>query len=282
MSQVVRSRALWGALGSITLAVVLLITLAPARDLTHTVLGWLRVTPLEIEDSDGPAGVSARTVPATPTPTLAEIVEVVGMEPSTTISDVTSADIDDIPFDVVGIDPPTGFSSKPARRVTTFGQVTLQLDTADLAGLLAPGFPSRRLARRVGTDEVTVAGGALVVSTWPADDADSDPLTLVQIEAPLVSGLPPRDLELLAELLSRAFLPPILSQEIDVLEVPLVRLALGLEVDDDARPTEPALTERPTGDQAVTWMRGRSQLVLTGPLPPEGLLRLAGTARVER
>ena len=121
-----------------------------------------------------------------------------------------------------------------------------------------------------------------MVTTWLADDARQEPLTLLQIEAPLVSGLPPRDLELLTELLSQAFLPPILSGEIDVMELPLVQLALGLEIDPDATPVEPTLTDLPTGDQAVTWMRDRSQLLLTGPLPPDSLLRLAATARIER
>lgn len=281
MSQVVRSRALWAAVGSITLAVVLLITLAPARDVTHTALGWLRVTALELESDDGPGDSSGPSAAATPTPTLAEIVEVVSIEPSTTIQDSTSADIDGLPFEVVSLELPITFPGKPARSITTFGTVTLQLDTADLAGLLAPGFRSRRLARRIGTDEVTVAGGALVVSEWTADDDGEDSITLFQIEAPLVSGLPSQDLELIAELLVQAFVPPILSGEIDVLEIPLVQLALGLDLEAEEKSASPTLTDLPTGGQAVTWTHDRSQFVLTGPLPAEDLLRLAETARVE-
>lgn len=281
MRDVVRSRALWAAVGSISLAVVLLITLAPARDITHTVLGWLRVSPLEIKDDAATTDASALTTPPTPAPTLAEVVELVSVEPTSTIQEATTADIGDLPFNVVGLDPPTAFASKPMHTVTTFGSVTLTLDTADLAELLAPGFPSRRLARRLGPDEVTVAGGALVVSTWRAENGD-DPLTLVQIEAPLVSGLPPRDLELLAELLAQALVPPILSQELDVLDLPLVQLALGLDVDPESESAAPTLTDSPTGDRMVTWTRDRSQFVLTGPLPAEDLLRLAETAKDDR
>ena len=282
MREVVRSRALWGAIASITLAVTLLITFAPARDVTHTVLGWLRVTPLEIEDDDQTGDDSGQPMPATPTPTLADVIEVIGVEPSSTIGDATSADIDELSFPVIRVTPPDVFASEPRRSVTTFGTVMLALDTADLAALLAPGFQARQLARRLGTDQVSVAGGALVVSSWPAGDAETEELTLIQIEAPLVSGLPPRDLELLAELMSQAFIPPILSREIEILDIPLVQLALGLEIDDEARPAEPTLTEVPGGNPAVTWLRGRSQLVLTGPLSGEDLLRLAATARVVR
>lgn len=278
MREVVRSRALWVSVGSISLAVVLLITLAPARDITHTVLGWLRVSPLELETTAD--AVSGPTEPPAPTPTLAEVVELVGVEPTTTIQDATSADLADLPFDVVSLDPPTDFTGSPTHTVTTFGTVTLTLDTADLAALLAPGFPSRRLARRLEPDDVTVAGGATVVSTWAAADGE-EPLTLIQIEAPLVSGLPPRDLELLAELLAQALVPPILSQQFDVLDIPLVQLALGLEVDAESVSEVPTLTDTPTGDQVVTWTRERSQFVLMGPLPPEDLLRLAQTAKVE-
>lgn len=279
MTEVLRSRALWGAIGSITLAVVLLITFAPARDVTHTVLGWLRVTPLEIEGDPQTGADSGQPVPVTPTPTLADAIEVIRVEPSSTIGEAMPTDIDDVPFQVIQVAPPDAFAAEPRRSVTTFGTVTLGVDTADLAALLAPGFQSRRLARRLGTDQVTVAGGALVMSSWPADDAETEELTLIQIEAPLVSGLPPRDLELLAELMSQAFIPPILSRELDVLEIPLVQLALGLEVEDAARPTEPTLTDLPGGHPAVTWLQGRSQLVLTGPLSGEDLLRLAATAR---
>lgn len=282
MSEVIRSRALWAAVGSITLAVALLITLAPARDITHTVLGWLRVTPLEIDETAGPAAAAGQTVPATPTPTLAEVVEVVGSEPGLTIQDPAPADIRALPFDVLTISPSEEFSSQPERSISTLGALTLQLDTADLAALLSGGFGSRSLARRLGTDELTISGGTYVVTTWPADNTDQDPLTLIQIEAPLVRGLPPRDLELLAELLAQAFVPPILSQEIDVLEIPLVRLALGVDVDAMSESAEPALTDLPTGNQAVAWMHERSQLLLTGPLPPDSLLRLAETARIER
>ena len=282
MRQVARLRALWVALGITALAIVLLVTLAPARDITHTALGWLRLETLEIEASAQQTAASARAAPVAPTPTLAEVVEVVSVEPGLTIADAAPPDIRALPFEVVTIDPPNAFSSDPSRSVTTSGTLTLQLDTADLAALLAPGFPPRALARRLGNDEVTIAGGALVLTTWPADDARQEPLSLLQIEAPLVSGLPQRDLELLTELLSQAFLPPILSGEIDVLELPLVQLALGLEIDPDATPVEPTLTDLPTGDQAVTWMRDRSQLLLTGPLPPGSLLRLAATARIER
>lgn len=282
MREVVRSRLLWAAFGSITLVVVLLITVAPARDVTHTVLGWLRVRPLEIRPDDASTAASASMAPPTPTPTLAEIVEVMSVEPSATIPEATTADIDDLPFEVVGIDPPPAFSGEATRSVTTFGTVTLQLDTAELARALAPGLPSRSLARRLGTDDVAIAGGALVLTRWPSEATGDDPLTLVQIEAPLVTGLPPRDLELLTELLAQAFVPPILSREFDVLEIPLVRLALGLEVEAEAQSPEPVLTELPTGDQAVTWTRGRSQFLLTGPLPPDGLLRLAETARTDR
>ena len=282
MRRIARWRAVWAALGLAALCIVLLITVAPARDVTHTVLGWLRVTPLEIEEDDSGAFAYAPAAPATPTPTLAEIVEVVSVEPSATISEATSADIDGLPFKVVAIDPPQDFAGEPTRSVTRFGTLTLRLDTADLAALLAPGFPSRRLARRLGTDELTVAGGALVVSSWAAEGADGAALTLYQIEAPLITGLPPRELELLAGLISQAFLPPIVSREIDVLDIPLVEMALGLEVDAEARPTEPTLNELPSGEPAVTWMRDRSQLVLTGPLAPEDLLRLAETAKVER
>ena len=281
MRDVVRSRVLWATVGSISLAVVLLITLAPARDFTHTVLGWLRVTPIEIQADAGATDASARTTSPTPAPTLAEVVELLSVEPTSTIQEATTADIGDLPFDVVGLDPPTAFASKPTHSVTTFGSVTLTLDTADLAELLAPGFPSRRLARRLGPDEVTVAGGALVVSTWRAEN-DDDPLTLFQIEAPLVSGLPPRDLELLAELLAQALVPPILSQQLDVLDLPLVQLALGLDVDPESESAAPAITESPTGDRMVTWTRDRSQFVLTGPLPAEDLVRLAETAKVDR
>ncbi len=282
MRQVARLRALWVALGISTLAIILLVTLAPARDITHTALGRLRLETLEIEDSAQQTAASARVAPVAPTPTLAEVVEVVSVEPGLTIPDAAPPDIRALPFEVVTIDPPKAFASDPSRSVTTSGTLTLQLDTANLAALLAPGFPPRALARRLGNDEVTIAGGALVLTTWPADDARQDPLTLLQIEAPLVSGLPPRDLELLTELLSQGFLPPILRGEIDVLELPLVQLALGLEIDPDATPVAPTLTDLPTGDQAVTWMRDRSQLVLTGPLPPDSLLRLAATARIER
>ena len=282
MRQVARLRALWVALGITALAIVLLVTLAPARDITHTALGWLRLETLEIEDSAQQTAASARAAPVAPTPTLAEVVEVVSVEPGLTIADAAPPDIRALPFEVVTIDPPNAFSSDPSRSVTTSGTLTLQLDTADLAALLAPGFPPRALARRLGNDEVTIAGGALVLTTWPADDARQEPLSLLQIEAPLVSGLPQRDLELLTELLSQAFIPPILSGEIDVVELPLVQLALGLEIDPDATPVEPTLTDLPTGDQAVTWMRDRSQLLLTGPLPPDSLLRLAATARIER
>ena len=282
MRQVARLRALWIALGITTLAIVLLVTLAPARDITHTSLGRLRLETLEIAGSAQQTAASARVAPVAPTPTLAEVVEVVNVEPGLTIADAAPPDIRALPFEVVTIDPPKSFSSDPSRSVTTSGTLTLQLDTADLAALLAPGFRSRSLARRLGKDEVTIAGGALVVTTWLDDDARQEPLTLLQIEAPLVSGLPPRDLELLTELLSQAFLPPILSGEIDVMELPLVQLALGLEIDPDATPVEPTLTDLPTGDQAVTWMRDRSQLLLTGPLPPDDLLRLAATARIER
>ena len=278
MREIVRSRALWVSVGSIALAVVLLITLAPARDVTHTVLGWLRVSPLEIETAAD--AVSAPTEPPAPTPTLAEVVELVGVEPTTTIQDATSADLADLPFQVASLDPPADFTGTPARSVTTFGTVTLTLDTADLAALLAPGFPSRRLARRLEPDDVTVAGGAMVVTTWASAD-DEEPLTLIQIQAPLVSGLPPRDLELLAELLAQALVPPILSQQFDVLEIPLVQLALGLEVDAEPVSDVPTLTDTPIGDQVVTWTRERSQYVLTGPLPAEDLLHLAQTAKVE-
>jgi len=279
MREVVRSRALWGAIGAITLAVVLLITAAPARDVTHTVLGWLRVTPLELDSGDTSADDSILNQPTTPAPTLADVIEVISAEPSMSIPDATLADIQELPFEVVAINPPTEFSGEPTRSVTTLGTLTLGMDTADLAAILAPGFASRSLARRLGTDEVTVAGGALVVTSWTADVSDSNALTLYQIEAPLVTGLPPRDLELLAELISQAFIPPIISQEVDVLDLPLVRIALGLEVDSETRPTEPAVTELPTGEPAVTWTRDRSQLVLTGPLPPETLLEMASTAR---
>lgn len=282
MKQVIRSRALWAAIGSITLAVVLLITLAPARDITHTVLGWLRVTPLEIADESVPTAATGRDAPVTPEPTLAEVVDVVSMEPSTTIPDATAADISELPFQVLGIDAPEAFLDEPMRQITTFGTLTLELDTAELARLLAPGFPSRRLARRLGTDELTISGGALVVTTWPADDTAQGPLTLLQIEAPLVRGLPPPDLELLAELLAQAFVPPILSQEFDILEIPVVQLALGLDLEGGSGSAEPVLTELPTGDQGVAWTRDRSQFLLTGPLPPDGLLRLADTARIER
>ena len=282
MSQVVRSRALWAAVGSITLAVVLLITLAPARDITHTVLGWLRVTPLEIDADAGPATSAGRTVPATPTPTLAEVVEVVSSEPGLTIRDPSPADIRALPFDLLTISPSEGFSDEPERSISTLGTLTLQLDTADLAALLSGGFGSRSLARRLGTDELTISGGAYVMTTWPADDTDREPLTLLQIEAPLVRGLPPRDLELLAELLAQAFVPPILSQEFDVLEIPLVRLALGLDGDSTSDSAEPSVTDLPTGSLGVSWMHERSQLLLTGPLPPDSLLRLAETARIER
>lgn len=281
MRDVVRSRVLWATVGSVSLAVVLLITLAPARDITHTVLGWLRVTPLEIKDDADATDASALTTPATPAPTLADVVELVSMEPSSMIREATTADIGDLPFEVVGLDPPTPFASKPTHTVTTFGSVTLTLDTADLAELLAPGFPSRRLARRLGPDEVTAAGGALVVSTWRAEN-DDDPLTLFQLEAPLVSGLPPRDLELLAELLAQALVPPILSQQLNVLDLPLVQLALGLDVDPESESVAPTITESPTGDRMVTWTRDRSQFVLTGPLPAEDLLRLAETAKDDR
>ncbi len=282
MSEVVRARSVWVAVGTIALAVVLLVTLAPARDVTHTVLGWLRVTPLDLDDDDGRGDRPAPTVPTTPTPTLADVIDIVRAEASATNPDATSADIDALPFDVIAIDPPEDFGSKPTRSVTTFGTVTLGLNTADLAELLAPGFPSRRLARRLGTDEITVAGGALVVSSWPSEVGGSDALVLYQIEAPLVSGLPPRDLELLAELVSQAFVPPILSREINLLDTPLVQMALGLEVDDATRPTEPSLTELPSGDAAVSWMRNRSQLVLTGSLAQAELLELAASARVDR
>ena len=281
MKQIVRLRALWLALGSIVLAIVLLITLAPARDIAHTALGWLRVETLEITDSAQPMAASTGGAPATPAPTLAEIVKVVSVQPSETNQDASPADIRALPFEIVSIDPPNDFSDAPERSVTTFGTLTLQLDTANLAALLAPGFPSRSLARRLGTDDVTVAGGALVVTSWSADDARQDPLTLLQIEAPLVSGLPPRDLELLAELLSQAFLPPILSPEIDVLDIPLVQAALGLEI-SPAASAAPTITDLPTGDQAATWMRDRTQFLLTGPLAPDRLLRLAATARTER
>ncbi len=282
MREVVRSRLLWAAVVSITLAVVLLITVASARDITHTVLGWLRVSPLELDEEVSQADATPPTEPAAPAPTLADLVEVVSVDPTTSIPDATPADIGDLPFEVIEIDPPAAFSGAPARSVTTFGTLTMGLDTADLAAVLAPGFPSRRLARRLGTDEITVAGGALVVSTWPANGRDGDAITLYQIEAPLVTGLPPRDLELLAELITQAFLPPIVSRETDVLDIPLVRLGLGLEVDDETTSAEPTLTEMPGGETAVMWMRDRSQLVLTGPLAPEDLLRLAETAKVER
>ena len=282
MREVVRSRLLWAAVVSITLAVVLLITVAPARDITHTVLGWLRVSPLELDEEVSQADATTPTEPAAPAPTLADLVEIVSVDPTTSIPDATPADIDDLPFEVIEIDPPAAFSGDSTRSVTTFGTLTMGLDTADLAAVLAPGFPSRRLARRLGTDEITVAGGAMVVSTWPAVGRDGGVITLYQIEAPLVTGLPPRDLELLAELITQAFLPPIVSRETDVLDIPLVRLALGLEVDDETTPAEPTLTEMPGGETAVMWMRDRSQLVLTGPLAPEDLLQLAETAKVER
>ena len=282
MREVVRSRLLWAAVVSITLAVVLLITVAPARDITHTVLGWLRVSPLELDEEVSQADATTPTEPAAPAPTLADLVEIVSVDPTTSIPDATPADIDDLPFEVIEIDPPAAFSADSTRSVTTFGTLTMGLDTADLAAVLAPGFPSRRLARRLGTDEITVAGGAMVVSTWPAVRRDGGVMTLYQIEAPLVTGLPPRDLELLAELITQAFLPPIVSRETDVLDIPLVRLALGLEVDDEATSAEPTLTEIPGGEPAVMWMRDRSQLVLTGPLAPEDLLQLAETAKVER
>jgi len=172
VTEVLRSRALWGAIGSITLAVVLLITFAPARDVTHTVLGWLRVTPLEIEGDPQTGADSGQPVPVTPTPTLADAIEVISVEPSSTIGEATPTDIDDVPFQVIQVAPPDAFAAEPRRSVTTFGTVTLGVDTADLAALLAPGFQSRRLARRLGTDQVTVAGGALVMSSWPADDAE--------------------------------------------------------------------------------------------------------------
>lgn len=282
MREVVRSRVLWAAVVSITLAVVLLITVAPARDITHTVLGWLRVSPLELDEDVSQADTTAPTEAATPAPTLADVVEIVSVDPTTSIPDATLADINDLPFGVFEIDTPADYSGDPARSVTTFGTLTLGLDTADLAAVLAPGFPSRRLARRLGTDEITVAGGALVVSTWPADGRDGSVITLFQVEAPLVTGLPPRELELLADLITQAFLPPILSRETDVLDIPLVRVALGLEIDDETRPAEPTLAEIPSGEPAVMWMRDRSQLVLTGPLAPEDLLQLAGTAKVQR
>ncbi|MCY3958102.1 MAG: hypothetical protein OXG65_07390 [Chloroflexi bacterium] len=282
MSQVIRSRALWAAVGSITLAVVLLITLAPARDVTHTVLGWLRVTPLEIDETAGLATAAGQTVPATPTPTLAEVVEVVSSEPGLTIQDPAPADIRALPFEVLTISPSEDFSGEPERSISTLGTLTLQLNTADLAALLSGGFGSRSLARRLGTDELTISGGAVVVTTWPADDTERGSLTLFQVEAPLVRGLPPRDLELLAELLAQAFVPPILSQEIDLLEIPLVQLALGLEGDASSNTAEPALTDLTAGNPTVAWMHERSQLLLTGPLPPGSLLRLAETARTER
>lgn len=284
MREVVRSRVLWAAVGPITLAVVLLITLAPARDITHTVLGWLRVTPLEIDEDAGPTTAAGRTVPTTPTPTptLAEVVEVVSSEPGLTIRDPAPADTRALPFDVLTISPSEEFSDEPERSISTLGALTLQLNTADLAALLSGGFGSRSLARRLGTDELTISGGAYVVTTWPADDIDQGPLMLIQIEAPLVRGLPPRDLELLAELLAQAFIPPILSQELDVLEIPLVRMALGLDGDAPSESAEPVLTDLPTGNQAVAWMHERSQLLLTGPLPPDSLLRLAETARIKR
>ena len=61
MRQIARLRALWVALGITALAIVLLVTLAPARDITHTALGWLRLETLEIEDLRSANGrVSAR------------------------------------------------------------------------------------------------------------------------------------------------------------------------------------------------------------------------------
>jgi len=76
-----------------------------------------------------------------------------------------------------------------------------------------------------------------------------------------------------------ALIPPILSQQFDVLDIPLVQLALGLDVDPESESAGPTLTDSPTGDRMVTWTRDRSQFVLTGPLPAENLLRLAETAK---
>ena len=59
-----RSCVLSEASGAATLSAVLPITLSPAKGLTHTVLRWLWVTPLEIEGDGSPTTASARTVPA--------------------------------------------------------------------------------------------------------------------------------------------------------------------------------------------------------------------------
>ena len=282
MRRIVRWRAVWAALGLAALCIVLLITLEPARDITHTALGWLRVEPLEIREEFQATEFTAQAAPAAATPSLADVVQVLSAEPSRTIPDAAAADIQALRFEVVTIEPPQAFAGRPTRSVTQFGTLTLQVDAADLAALLAPGFNSRALARRLGSDEVRIAGGALVITTWPADDETQGQLTLLQIEAPLVSGLPERDLALLTRLLSQALLPPILSRDIDVLELPLVQLALGLDVDPDLRQAQPTVTDLPTGDQGVTWMHARSQLLLTGPLAAESMLRLAAQARTER
>ncbi len=303
--QLLRSRALWAALSATAVAAALLATLQPVREATHTALGWLRTETLTIEAADAADAADAEPQ-APPDAFQVEWLERAGM-----LTNVTGGELADLPFDLVTLDPPRGFVSAPVYAVAGAGTMRVSLDSSGLQALLdggagmetppggsagaaasaadeapaassspqaAPPRAAVRLASGFADQEFTVAGGAVVMTTWAAANPGGAPLTLVQIEPPTVSGLTQADLRRLSRVLGQLFLPPIVSAQVEISELPLVRDALGLNDDADDADEPPRVTELPDGSAAVTWTAGRATLILTGPLPPDDLRRLAAAA----
>lgn len=267
----------WAAVGALVVLIVLIVTVEPVRLTVHAGLNVLRRTPLEVAvEAREPRGADpTQTVDALPP----DAIEVTVVREPEIVTDPTRAQLAELPFEVLTVDPPTGFDAGPSTLSAARGAWDVQVDFEKLQPFLRGQDIRIPLPPSLRTQMIQIEGGATVVTRWAGLSDRGHSLTLVQLAAPRVTSPDGLDLELIATAIQREFLPPVISRQIQIADIPLLRDALGISAPPDREPQPMRALRLPDGRRVVWFNAADSLLVLVGPLSDDELLDLAAKAK---
>ena len=267
----------WATVGALAVLIVLIVTVEPVRLTVHAGLNALRRTPLEVAVTARESrGVEPnKTVDALPP----DAVEITVVREPEIVTDPTHAQLAELPFEVLTIDPPTGFDAGPSTLAAARGAWDVQIDFEKLQPFLRGQDIRIPLPPSLRTQIIQIEGGATVVTRWAGLSDRGHSLTLVQLAAPRVTSPDGLDLEFIAAAIQREFLPPVISRQIEIADIPLLRDALGISAPRDREPRVMRPLRLPDGRRVLWFNAADSVLVLVGHVSDDQLLDLAAKAK---
>lgn len=267
----------WAAIGALVVLIVLIVTVEPVRLTVHAGLNALRRTPLEVAiEAREPRGAEPTgTVDALPP----DAIEITVVREPEIVTGPTRAQLAELPFEMLTVDPPNGFDAGPSTLSVARGAWDVQVDLEKLQPFLRGQDIRIPLPPSLRTQMIQIVGGATVVTRWAGLSDRGRSLTLVQLAAPRVTSTDGLDLEPIATAIQHEFLPPVIARQIQIAGIPLVRDALGISAPPDQEPRAMRPLRLPDGRRVVWFNAADSLLVLVGPLSDDELLDLAAKAK---